>query len=137
VPTQLRALLVAVAAAVLTLAASAACADVVVRVEVKEVSPKADPVTTLSVETLAGAGGQFSATTTVSKQTVTLKGGLKKSDDGPYRVQVNFSRRGDDGGQQISTSIVLPLNKPHEIGGLSSAGGERKVVLTLEDAPAK
>jgi len=111
-------------------------ADTIVRVEVTDSNQKAEPVPILSVETLAGAGGQFSTKTTVAKKTVVLKGDLKKSDDGVQRVHLSFSTNGDDGSQEITTSIMIHLNKPQEIGRLESPGGQRLITLTLEEAQA-
>jgi hypothetical protein len=111
--------------------------DIVVRVEVKDMGEKAEAAPVLTVETLAGAGGHFSAKTTVAKQTVVLKGDLKKQDNGKHRVHVSFSAKGDEGMQQITTLIEVPLNKPQHISGLQGAGTQRSIVLTLEDDAAK
>jgi hypothetical protein len=123
-------------ATVLAVGVRSSRGDIVVRVEVKDSNQKADAAPLLTVETLAGTGGHFSAKTTVAKQTVMLKGDLKKRDGGMHEVHVTFSSNGDDGSQEISTSITLPLNKPKQISGLQGAGGQRSIVLTLEEAPA-
>jgi len=126
-------------ATILACFATLSRADVVVRVEVKVKDPnqKADANPALSVETLAGTTGQFSSKTTVGKQTIELKGDLKRGDDGQYRVRVSFSDLAEGSVQQVTTNIILPPNKPREIGGLVGADGQRSVVLALDDKPAK
>jgi hypothetical protein len=126
-------------AAVLGLGFGSARGDVVVRVQVTEPNQQAGAAAAaaLTVETLAGTNGNFVAKTKLEKQTVELKGGVKQLDKGRYRVHVSFSNQGDGTAQQVSTIIELPMGKPQEIGGLAGAGGQRTVVLTLENEPAK
>ena len=139
--------------AVLAIATRPSRGDVVVRVEVKESAqktnsapaavatpgalPPADAKTVLSIETLAGANGQFATRTTVGKEAVELKGDVKKPQDGQYRVRVEFKNTSPGGAQEVSTNIMLPAGAPKSIGGLESPGGQRFVVLTLEEQPAK
>ena len=122
---------------VLAFAVSSSHADVTVRLEVKDSGQKAGDaaVPVMSVETVAGSKGNFAATTKLGKQTIELKGSLKKSDDGKYLVKVTFSDRAEGSTQMVSTNIIVPLSKPQEIGGLAGAGAERKVVLILEGEP--
>lgn len=140
-------------AAVLALAARPLFGDIVVRVEVKEsaqkaiadptatdtpaATPPADAATLLSIETLAGANGQFATKTTVGKETIELKGDLKKPQDGQYRVRVEFKNTHPGGAQEVSTNTMTPAGQPKTISGLQSTGGQRFVVLTLEEQPAK
>jgi hypothetical protein len=128
-------LLICIAAVLAVGVRSSRAGDIVVRVEVADSNEKSDPVPVLTIETLAGASGHFSTKTTVAKKTVVLKGDLKKSDDGVHRLHLSFSSNGDDGSQEITTSIMTRLNKPQEIGRLESQGGQRLITLTLEDAP--
>ena len=126
-------------AAVLAIGVRASRGDIVVRVEVKDSTQKEQPEAAplLTVETLAGAGGQFSTRTTVAKQTVTLKGDLKKQDNGKHRVHVSFSAQGEARVQEVTTLVEVPVNKPQQISGLEGPGVQRSVVLTLEEAAAK
>jgi hypothetical protein len=117
-------------------AAASSRGDIVVRVEVKESGEKADPATALTVETLAGATGQFATKTAVGKDTVELKGDVKKSETGEYRVRVTFKNTRPAGAQEVSTNVILSAGKPKQIGGLQGAGTERSVVLTLEEPAA-
>ena len=117
--------------------------DIVVRVEEKDSSPKADAAaspaearTVLSVETSAGASGRFAAKMTAAGETVELAGDVKKSEGGPYRVRVTFVNTGPHGTQEVSTNITLPLNKPTQISGLDGPGVHRSIVLTLEESAA-
>jgi hypothetical protein len=139
-------------ATVLAIGVRSSRGDVVVRVEVKESAPKADAkaaaatadtpgalppadaTTVLSVETLAGENGQFATKTTIGKETVELKGDLKKPQDGKYRARVEFHDTSPGNAQEVTTSIMLPAGTPKSIGGFESTVGRRFVVLTLEEA---
>jgi hypothetical protein len=138
-------------AAIAALTAYPSFGDVVVRVEVKESAakgnaaaaaadtpgalPPADAKTVLSVETLAaGANGQFATKMTVGKETIELKGDLKKPQGGQYRIRVEFKNTSPGGAQEVSTSMMLPAGTPRSISGLESRVGQRYVVLTLEEA---
>jgi hypothetical protein len=140
-------------AAVLAIAAPPSFGDVVVRVEVKEsaqkanaapaaadtpaAAPPADATTLLSIEPLAGANGQFATKTTVGKETIELKGDLMMPQDGQYRVRVEFRNTHPGGAQEVSTNIMTPAGQAKTISGLQTSGGQRFVVLTLEEQPAK
>jgi hypothetical protein len=128
---------VAVLAAALMLFGSAAArGDMLVRVHVTDSDHKAD-APAMSVETLAGASGKFAAKSKLEKQTLELKGEVKKGDDKYYRLRVSFIKTGEAGVTEVTTNIVVQMNKPQEIGGFVGTAGQMSVVLTLEDSPEK
>lgn len=103
--------------------------------------PQGDPVVT--IETLADAGGNFLARTTLGKQVIELKGSVTPLQSDRSRVRVNFSNQAGDptggvGTQAISTNIELSPGKPHVLTRLHGpSGGQRQIVLTIVSDPAK
>ena len=116
------------------LIAASVDADVVVRVQVFHEAADADPLAvpqgeaSMTLETQATAGGRFLSRSRLGKQTIELKGSIKRDgDDGTDRVSVTFSEQAPGEQRQLGTSLMLKPDQPHVVG----KSGERKVVLTI------
>ena len=119
-----------------------ASADVVVRVQVVEGPVRAEDAaaaddgpgqaeTLLSIETLARPGGAFRSRTEVGGRIVELKGSLKPGGERSYTVAVAFSSKGPDGGQEVTTNLLVTIGKPVVLAKLVGAGRERSALLTI------
>jgi hypothetical protein len=129
-----------VAVWVAALMSGVAWADVVVRVEIVEGKPEAAEAkkvpageTTLTVETLADAGGNFRTRTRVGKRTIELKGTVKQSDGDRRRIQVDFSDSEDGLGQQVTTTLLMKTNEPRVVSKLEGDSSQRAILLTIVD----
>ena len=120
------------------LIATSVDADVVVRVQVFQEAADADPQAvpqgeaSMTLETQATAGGRFLSRTRLGKQTTELKGSVKRGDDGGAdRVNITFTEQAPGEQRSLSTTLMLKPDQPHLVG----KSGERKVVLTIVNAP--
>jgi hypothetical protein len=88
----------------------------------------------LSIEALADSGGDAQAKCSIGDDTtIILEGHLKVSTDGMRRLEITFSRRNSQGSHEVrGANVVLGLNDPKVIGGLTTAKFSYLIVATVK-----